>query len=321
MKKNKLKSLSLMTAWLLALTSFSGCVFPHQSATTPTEKPPVNEPTENEDVDIDAPEIEDENATYIDGTKLCPLPEVGTPLEYTGAQNVSFMAYQLAHAEHYRLDVNATVTTKILFISYEQKVQTYKDYKDGVMIAVDISNSTFVNLAKQTCEIGGKSVTRASAESDASKWSGRDTAWSTNDKDVTVYSSEEYKKAFGLPYTAFSVYVLSNKTIDRWSEVIQNADGTYTQTIYPNVQKASEYYAISMKNNGGLTSLPKFHSIAITYTFDSEWHVLSSVTTENYGIEMSVIKSDDCSAVTYQTYDYTTAADTSDFEGYFKKYF
>ena len=244
------------------------------------------------------------------------------PTAYSGLENVAYMAYRLAHTEAYAAVGKSTVDTTVGFISYTQNVETYKDYLDGVMLTEDISTSSLVNTAMQTCFAEGRALWRGPASDKVKDWNGKNTEWET--KTPSNYSVADYSKIYGLAGTEFSVYTLNEKTLFEWSEVTDNGDGTYTQTIYPDVEAASGYYAVRMKTMGNLSSYPTFHSIAVTYTFDEEWRVLSSETEENYAIDMGVLHSDNCTAKTTQTYTYEreriSVSDYTDFfAGYIEK--
>jgi hypothetical protein len=72
---------------------------------------------------------------------------------------------------------------------------------------------------------------------------------------------------------------------------------------------------------GGLSDYPTFNSIQITYTFDRNWRVLSSVTEEEYSVDMGVLHSDSCTAVTTETYSYDRGkVDISAYTDFFSRY-
>ncbi len=261
-----------------------------------------------------------ENVITAGHTAMAQPPSDGSlPDEHTGMENLSYMAYNLRSAAAYRSEAFSTVSTKVGFISYTQEVETYKDYAGGVMVTEDIAKSSLVNSAMQTCFVGGRALWRNAASSSAKDWQGKDTAWSEGEP--SNYSEEDYMRLYGLPSTEFSVYVLNEETVADCSAVTDNGDGTYTQTFYPDTQTAGQYYVRRMKTMGGLSDYPVFNSIEITYTFDASWRVLSSRTVENYAVSLGIISSDDCSAVTEQTYYYEAdKVDVSDYENFFSRY-
>ncbi|MBR1676740.1 MAG: hypothetical protein IJ706_05460, partial [Clostridia bacterium] len=190
----------------------------------------------------------------------------------------------------------------------------------GVMVSEDIAKSSLVNTATQSCFKGDRALFRGAADSSPSKWNGRSTEWN-NSSEPSNYMMEDYLPVYGLPSTEFSVYVLNADTLKSWSEVTVNADGTYSQTIYPDVESAPKFYRCRMKTMGGLSELPTFNSIAITYTFDKEWRVLKSRTVENYSVDMGIIHSDGCEAITEVTYSYDeNKVDISAYDSFFSKY-
>ena len=261
-----------------------------------------------------------ENEITAGHTAMAEPPADGSlPTDHGGTENLSYMAYNLRHAAAYRTEAYSTVETKVGFISYTQRVETYKDYADGVMICEDIAKSSLVNSAMQTCFADGRVLWRGPASGRAEDWQGKDTAWA--ESVPSNYSESEYMRIYGLPSTEFSVYVLNADTVRECSPVTDNGDGTYTQTFYPDTQTAGQYYVRRMKTMGSLSEYPSFNSIEITYTFDGAWNVLAARTVENYAVSMGVLRADNCTAVTEQTYFYgADGTDISDYEGFFSRY-
>jgi hypothetical protein len=260
-----------------------------------------------------------EETTSIYTEQSAPPTDGSSPAAYSGLENVAFMAYRLANGQYYSSEATSEVKTSIGFITYTQQVETYKDYYDGVMVVSDVSKSTLVNNALQSCFIGDRVLWRSPASSKPKDWNGRATEW---DQDTpTNCSLDEYMQLYGLPSTEFSVYTLNAQTLSKWSSVTDNGDGTYSQTIYPDVSTAGVYYSIRMKTMGGLSSYPTFQEISITYTFDRSWRVLSSVTEELYSVDLGVIHSDSCKAVTTQTYSYDRSkVDISAYTDFFSRF-
>ena len=239
-----------------------------------------------------------------------------TPRELSPAENLTRIAWTLKHESDYSATAYGTVRTKVAFITYKQEVWTYKDFKDGVMLLEDITKSSLVNSAWQTCYADGKAFVRGPASDSAGKWNGKDTEWDENEPQR--YTEEEYITGFGLFGTDLSVYLLNGSTVSGFSDVADNGDGTFTMTVYPDLTEATSYYKVRMKNMGDLSEYPSFNSIAITYTFDSGWRLLAAHTEELYSVKFGIISSDDCRAVTDCAYAYGNA-DISDYE-FFAQY-
>ena len=201
-----------------------------------------------------------------------------TPMQHTAVENIGYMAYRLKHQESWYSEMHGTVDTIL-----SQKVDTYKQFSDGVLISADISVSSLVKTAKQSCYVGDYVLQRKNAEpyavdeSGKSNWDGLNTKWSQDEPSkITV---DEFKQNYGFPATEFSVYVLNEETILSAEDVVDNGDGTYSQTytLDPDGEKAPYYYRQQMLTTGGLDDWPSFDSIRVTYTFDSSWQVLRSV--------------------------------------------
>ena len=249
------------------------------------------------------------------GKTVCyELPTDGsTPDQHTGIENIGYMVYRLQNQPSYYSEMHGSVSTMI-----EQTVETYKQYNDGVMIASDISISSMVKTAQQTCFVGDYVLWRGAATG-AADWDGLNTKWETNDP--TKITVEDYKANYGLPGTDFSVYILNEDTVLSASDVTVNADGTFTQTfeLNPETDAAPYYYRQKMLTTGGLDEWPVFSSIRVTYTFDSTWQILSSVIDESYSAKMIV--SVGCNAHYVTTYEYETPkAESSDYEDYYSNY-
>lgn len=247
----------------------------------------------------------------------CVSPLEGEePLALTGIENVLRIAYVLQHAENYTLEGRGTVKTKVAFISYSQDVEVYKDYRLGVLLEIDITKSALKNDAWQTCYVENTALIRGAADG-KNAWDGRNTEWT--DGDPEVFTREEYRKKYGLFGFELSNYILNADTVDAWTDTVDNGDGTYTLTVFPNVTAATGDAIRRMKTMGGLDKDPVFKEAAITVTFDRSWRVLSMHLDENYSVKLGIINSDDCRAETDYVFTYGNA-DVSDFPAYFAWY-
>ncbi len=248
------------------------------------------------------------------GTVCYALPTDGsTPKDHTAVENLGYMAYRLKNQTSYYSEMHGVVDTMV-----NQTVDTYKQYDDGVLITSEISVSSLVKTAKQMCFVGDHVLWREAATG-ASEWDGMNTSWST--EEPTHITSSDFIANYGLPATEFSVYVLNEETVLRADEVVDNGDGTYTQTYYlnPEGDKAPYYYRQQMLKTGGLDEWPSYNSITVSYTFDSTWQVLSSTIEEDYRAKMVV--SVGCSTSYTTTYEYNTDKAKSDaYETYYGKY-
>ena len=261
-------------------------------------------------------EIEKDHGIPVIVNESAPPLEGEDPLALTGIENVMRIAYVLQHAENYTLEGRGTVKTKVAFISYTQDVEVYKDCRLGVLLEVDITKSSIKNDAWQTCYVGDTAMIRGAADGKTA-WDGRNTKWTEEDPDV--FTREEYREQYGLFGFELSNYILNADTIDSWSDVTDNGNGTYTQTVCPNLTAATGDVIRRMKTMGGLDKDPVFKEAAITLTFDANWRVLSLHLEENYSVKLGIINSDNCRAETDYVYAYGNA-DVSDFPAFFAWY-
>jgi len=243
------------------------------------------------------------------------------PKTLSGIENVMRIAYVLQHAENYTVNGKGTVKAKVnLFLTsttYEQKVEVYKDYKDGVLIEIDVTDSTFVSNAWQICYVGDQALSREPSSSSSSSWNGRKTAWKTGAP--TTYARDGYRSKYGLFGFELTNYLLTPDTVTKWGSVTDNGDGTYTETIEPDLTKATGDVVVRMKTMGGLSEKPKFKKSSITLTFDANWRILSMRIKETYSAKMSGLNADSCEADTTYSYAYGNA-DISAYTSFFSKY-
>ncbi len=248
------------------------------------------------------------------------LPTDGsTPMDHTGVENIGYMNYKLHSQPYYYAEMHGTVSTIMT-----QNITTYKQYYNNVLISSDITTSSMINSAVQFCTTDDRVIWREAAGG-ASTYKGLDTEYKTGTP-LGSCTISEYKVLRGFPPSEFSVYVLNEDTIDSWSDVTDNGDGTYTQTFYlhvanePYENSAVYYYKQQMVATGGLTDFPTFTSSQITYTFDDEWQVLDAVVSEAYKATMGI--SVDCTSdsETVYTYGNEELCKNSAYEDYFEQY-
>ena len=105
-----------------------------------------------------------------EGETVCfaPPSDGSTPMQHTAVENIGYMAYRLKHQESWYSEMHGTVDTIL-----SQKVDTYKQFSDGVLISADISVSSLVKTAKQSCYVGDYVLQRKNAEPYAVDESGK----------------------------------------------------------------------------------------------------------------------------------------------------
>lgn len=243
------------------------------------------------------------------------LPTDGsTPDMHSALENIGYMNTRFRAQTNYYSEMSGTVDTMLT-----QQVNTWKQYHDGVLIQTDITRSSMVNSARQFCYVGDRVIWRDAAGG-PSTYNGLDTEWQTGDPagNMTI---DDFKATRGLPGTEFSVYVINEDTLLGAEEVVSHGDGTYSQTYYldPATDKAPAYYVNQMMTTGGLTGLPAFEYITVTYTFDSTWQVLASDIDESYTATMGI--SVGCRATYHTAYEYgTEKAESTVYEDYYSEY-
>lgn len=213
------------------------------------------------------------------------LPDDNDPTAHTGIENIGYMNWRLQHQTMWYSEAHVFVDNS----TDDQNVSTYKQYHNGVLISTDISKSNLVNKAAQYCQVrGGNVVLFRNAAGGKSKYNGINTPWTTGKPDG--HTIAEYKVKKGLPPLEFSVYILNENTVKEYSDVIDNGNGTYSQTFILNYESepaendATYWYKTEMvyKANGMMKADPQFSEVKVTYTFDDTWQILSTNIREVY---------------------------------------
>ena len=252
------------------------------------------------------------------------LPDDNDPTLHTGVENIGYMNWRLQHQDYWYSEAHVHVKN-----SYDpQDVSTYKQYNNGVLISTDITSSKFLNKGVQYCQVrGGDVVLFRNSKGGKNALNAINTPFETGKPGGHTLS--EYKTKKGLPPLEFSVYILNENTVKECSEVIDNGNNTYSQTFKLNFENepyendAAYWYKTEMgyKSYGMMKEDPQFSEIIITYTFDSEWRVLSSKTKEFYKT-ITGMGGIDCVAqgTTVYVYDDEQRCYNPEFENYYKNY-
>lgn len=260
------------------------------------------------------------------------LPTDGSsPQSHTGVENIGYMNHALHLNGYWSSVMQSDIAITAAGIDMIQKVETFKKYYDGALISTDITTTpdpkaiVKVNSARQYCAVDNPAVVmwRDSAGGPET-YNGMDTEWKTGLPEGMA--KKDYRKQRGCTQDEFAVYIINEDTVLSYSEVTDNGDGTYSQTfsLNPETEPAENsaiyYYRYQMKASGGLTSLPTFDYINVTYTFDGNWRVLSSEIEESYVASMGPVNAKGL-AHSKTVYSYEEAdAQNSIYRDFFKQY-
>lgn len=259
-----------------------------------------------------------EDLPEVDYATVCyETPTDGSnPTAHTLVENVGYMNYVLKNQPHWSSEMQSTVFTVM-----QQRVYTYKQFYNGVLISADIAQGVS-SEATQFCVTDEVVLWRSAANKN---FDGMNTPWST--KDAQGLTISQFKQKRGLPPSEFSVYILNEKTIKNAQDytVTANADGTYSMTIELNVNtgdgetSADYFYKQQMLVTGGLDEHPAIDATRVSYVFDKDWQVLSFKITDSYSAKMGI--SVHCTSETNVNFSYKEEdAVNSFYEDYFKKY-
>ena len=252
------------------------------------------------------------------------LPDDNDPTEHSGIENIGYMNWRLQHQDYWYSEAHVHVNNSM----DNQNVATYKQYHNGVLISTDISMSNLVNKAVQYCQVrGGDVVLFRNSKGGKKTFDGVNTPWNTDKPDG--HAVDEYKVKKGLPPLEFSVYILNENTVKECLDIVDNGDGTYSQTFILNFEPepadkdATYWYKTEMayKANGMMKEYPQFSEVSVTYTFDNTWQLLSAKTREVYKT-ITGVAAINCVAegTTNYVYGNTELTYNPEFESYYINY-
>lgn len=247
------------------------------------------------------------------------LPSDGSkPSDHSALENIGYMNYRFKNQPKWYAEMHGSTVS----MGIAQSVNTIKQYSDGVLIMADVTSSSMVKAGRQFCYVGNEVMWRELPKSSSYKMDSYDDmlALTFNDELEAHMTIPAFMKKNGLPGTEMSVYVINEKTLDHASEVerVDSAewDGkdfaekpVYRQTYYlrPGDTEnlgAAAHYMNQMAFTGGLTGLPSFKFIEVTYTFDSSWQLLRAEVDEAYQAQVGITVN--CTSEFKTDYEYGT---------------
>ncbi|MCD8205288.1 MAG: hypothetical protein LUD29_01550 [Clostridia bacterium] len=206
-------------------------------------------------------------------------PEDGAdPFDGSGnTANVEYMAYVLSEEKEW----TSVSDNKAAATLNNQQTWTYVYYDDGYMLSDEKTYSTFVKDSRETMFVCGRGASEGSVREayvrDGSKPSNGnagfdDVTWKSDSADRM--SENDYYLTYGLFSDEICLYVVNDYTVEEAGEVLDNGDGTYTQSFVLDTENSVSYYKYSMMTHGSLSSAPTFSKVEVTFTFDESFRVL-----------------------------------------------
>ncbi len=242
--------------------------------------------------------------------------ELFTPeANYTGIDIFARLNWKFSQQEHWYGEMHGVVDTVI-----QQKIETYKQYNEGVLISADLTSSSIVSAASQFCYM--KDLDRVIWRKPAggsSTYDGLNTVWKDEVyRDMEIGGADGFKAKNGLPAYELSVYVIEENTVQSCSDVVALDNGMYTirYDLKPETWEetteggtitkgATAYYANQMIFTGGLPEAPVFDSISVSFTFDENWQVFATDIEESYSAKYGPIAAP-CTSTSHTEYEYNT---------------
>ena len=165
---------------------------------------------------------------------LAPPTDGSTHNDYSGLENLAYMAGRLSARNFYHTETSGVVDTIT-----DQKIAGSKDFYNGILITESVSTSTFASVAQQKFYGDNKVVIRG-PKYGKKHWDGINTEWS-DEKPVSVLNREQYIETYGLWASEFSDYVLNEETIIEISPLTVTEEGYFQQTFTLDEDTATFY--------------------------------------------------------------------------------
>ncbi len=327
MRKTKL-SATLLALAAIALTS---CGSVEQISSTDYDSVEEIVVSSNEE---DEEEVEEDIEGYFEQPSVYrdieKCIEEGSVLDnYGGGKGYALLKHALnkqAHAD-YSLTIG-TATVSVLSGLYKQTVKSATFNTPDTAYNENISSSVFVKTANKFYDYGDGNIT-AYLASTASEWTedlepssydydsfiqehgkihrGRyfctDCEETINDKFMSFEQEDFINSSDSSKHEVNSViiYILDSEYISGVSTASNDETGGYTVTLTL-ASEAMSYYAVQMKNTGGLDDLPSFSPSTIQFELSTDLYPVSSVFNDSYTMSMSILSNVSATQVMYQYY-------------------
>ena len=247
-------------------------------------------------------------------------PTTGSPADYDLLSNLQYTAYKIHHAKYFKGYTDGKVSADIGVGNYTQYLtNTRVVYDQNIVFTETISTSSLKSLAEQKYIDNGVIIYR-DAKVDGKKV--------TFSKTASQMSYEQYSRNYGAVPNQLSKYIINKNTIlsvkdenastaprlnsngsddadvsfDVPESLVPDADGNYVFTLTLDPTESSLYYRNEVRTLGGADQNPKFYSVKITVTVDSQWNPISTRTLEEYDIEIPVLGAMRCSGDNLETF-------------------
>jgi len=209
--------------------------------------------------------------TDLETTTLEPPSDGSTPDSYDALTNFAYFAYKLEHSD-FEATTDGKASAKYNGMNVDQNVYDYR-LKSGDYILTDTrSTSTFVKVYQEQFFTGEKVLYRAGSSSNYDSMT------------VNARSNSQEFALYGLGPEKIIGYIVCKDTLLSDTGVVSNGDGTYTTTYSLDPTVAPVYYQRKVKTNATISDMPNFVSVDLTYTYDSNWNVISATYNEVYSI-------------------------------------
>lgn len=212
--------------------------------------------------------VDDTNLVTI--TKETPT-DGSTPDDYNALDNFAFFAYKLEHS-YYEATTKGAAAANFSGMNVDQDVYDYRLKSPKYILTDTRSTSKFVKIYHEQFFEGSKVLYRMGSKSNYDNMT------------IKARSNKQEFLLYGLGPEYTTGYIVCQETLLSDSGVVKNADGTYTTTYTLDPTVSPFYYQRKVKTNASISDLPRFKSVDLTYTYDSNWNIISANYHEIYSV-------------------------------------
>ena len=217
------------------------------------------------------------------------LPDFESVLEKNAGKSVAEVSavdafvlaqYNFEHAKSYTVSSKSSLSHNY----GKQSIYVEKSLENGVFSMINISTSSMKNFATKVSVTGDTvELFEGSVTSDTTA------DWSTKSQ---TYSQQEYKDMNGVAATALTPYIVSEKTLSENDSSalsprggIRLQNGNYKFSIKLNTTSSVLNYVKQIKYSSGISELPTFNILDISFEIDQNFNFVSITSNEEYSFK------------------------------------
>ncbi|MBO7377375.1 MAG: hypothetical protein J6U35_00685 [Clostridia bacterium] len=217
----------------------------------------------------------------VDTSEISEIPDDDAlaPTEYSGIENLAFIAGVFSECDNYRAVTTGVVSADLRGNSYYQTVFGRREFSGGKLLTLSASKSAFVSVAEEKYFAGDRVLIRRQTEK--SLIDGENT---TFDGDPECASSDEYRASYGEVPRGASDLTINRDTVLSTGRIGRDGENYYLSASLDPV-KSTAVYQKRIATLMGSADIPSFESVDITFFFDAHWKITRMRVNEVYRVE------------------------------------